>query len=357
VDKLREFFAKRKITVGASGLAVLITANAVQAAPAGLIATISATALAGTAVTTSTAIAAAKTIAMTTLQKSLVTVTVAVLAGAGIYEARQAAQLRDQVETLHLQQAPLAERVRQLQAEREMATHTIAWQKQELAQNEKNNSELLKLRGEIGMVRNQLADAKNTNKPTEQPSLATAREYLSRARQHSMNHEYEAQLDDLNHAVELDSTLAEAFMERGNLYSMNLPKERGGEKQAVADYTRCLEIKPNDASARWNRATYYVQLRQYDEAIADWTIYITGDTDFSHELEGKTKSIAGAYLWRGHTFQMYLHDYSKAIADYSAAMQLNQNIEDAHRLRGQCYESLGETEKAQQDFAIEPKHN
>ena len=35
VDQLREFFAKRKVAVGASGLAVLISANAVQSAPAG----------------------------------------------------------------------------------------------------------------------------------------------------------------------------------------------------------------------------------------------------------------------------------------------------------------------------------
>jgi len=41
VERLREFFAKHGITVGASGLAVAISANAVQAAPVGLAATIS----------------------------------------------------------------------------------------------------------------------------------------------------------------------------------------------------------------------------------------------------------------------------------------------------------------------------
>jgi tetratricopeptide (TPR) repeat protein len=123
-----------------------------------------------------------------------------------------------------------------------------------------------------------------------------------------MDHEYEAQLEDLNKAIELDPTMAEAYFERGNLYSSNLPKERGGDQKAVADYTRCLELKPNDAPARWNRATYYASLRQYDEAIADWTIYIEGDTDFSQQMEGKTKSIAGAHFWRGHVYQMYLHD-------------------------------------------------
>ena len=42
VERLREFFSKQKIAIGAGGLAVLISANAVQSAPVGLAATISA---------------------------------------------------------------------------------------------------------------------------------------------------------------------------------------------------------------------------------------------------------------------------------------------------------------------------
>src|SRR5204863_2876362 len=50
VERLREFFSKRGVTVGASGLVVVLVANAVQAAPVGLVMTISkAAALAGTA--------------------------------------------------------------------------------------------------------------------------------------------------------------------------------------------------------------------------------------------------------------------------------------------------------------------
>ena len=41
VERLREFFSKRGVTVGASGLVVLISANAVKAAPAGMAAAIS----------------------------------------------------------------------------------------------------------------------------------------------------------------------------------------------------------------------------------------------------------------------------------------------------------------------------
>jgi RNA polymerase sigma factor (sigma-70 family) len=154
VERLREFFAKRGITVGASGLVVVITANAVQAAPVGLAATISAAAvLAGTAASTSTVIAATKGIAMTTLQKTLVTATAAVLAGAGIYEAHQTSQLRDQVQTLQQQQAPLADEIRELQRQRDDATNRLALSQQEAAQSKQDASELPRLRGEVARLR------------------------------------------------------------------------------------------------------------------------------------------------------------------------------------------------------------
>src|SRR5690348_5999990 len=59
VERLREFFSKRGIAIGASGLIVLISANAVHAAPLALVSNISTAAvLAGTTVHASTAIAA-----------------------------------------------------------------------------------------------------------------------------------------------------------------------------------------------------------------------------------------------------------------------------------------------------------
>src|SRR6266545_5411223 len=72
VERLRELFAKRGVTVGATGLVVVISANAVQAAPVGLAVMIStAGTLVGTTLTTAASTASTKAIAMTTFQKSL----------------------------------------------------------------------------------------------------------------------------------------------------------------------------------------------------------------------------------------------------------------------------------------------
>jgi RNA polymerase sigma factor (sigma-70 family) len=166
VERLREFFTKRNVTIGASGLAVLISANAVQSAPAGLAATISAAAVfAGAAVHTSTVIAATKTIAMTTLQKTLITATIAAAVGTGIYEARQASSLRSQVQALQQQQAPLAEQLTRLQTENERLSNQVVLARGSQALSKAQFNELLKLRGQVAPAQanaRELAKVKST---------------------------------------------------------------------------------------------------------------------------------------------------------------------------------------------------
>jgi RNA polymerase sigma factor (sigma-70 family) len=161
LEKLREHLSRRNVTAASAALAVVLSANAVHAAPAGLVAMIStatATVVAGAAVQTSTAIAATKTIAMTTLQKTLIaTVLVAAVAG-GIYEAHEASIARSETQTLRQQQAALTRQVEQLQHERDEASSRLALVKAEIAAAKpvSNSNELLKLRGQVGSLRQQL---------------------------------------------------------------------------------------------------------------------------------------------------------------------------------------------------------
>ena len=100
VERLRELFSRRGITIGAGGMILILDANAVQAAPVGLAGSIAASALAGASAPLSVAVATAQFIAMTTLQKTLIAATIAAVLGNGIYQARQTAQLREQVHAL-----------------------------------------------------------------------------------------------------------------------------------------------------------------------------------------------------------------------------------------------------------------
>ncbi len=120
VECLREFFAKRGVTVGATGLVVVISANAVQAAPVGLAVMIStAGTLVGTTLTTAASTASTKAIAMTTFQKSLTSTALVLAIGTGIYETRRAEILRSQVQALQQQITPLTEQMALLVDERD----------------------------------------------------------------------------------------------------------------------------------------------------------------------------------------------------------------------------------------------
>ena len=117
-----------------------------QAAPTGLASTIAAAALVGTAVSTSTAIFGTKAAFLTTFQKALVTGAFVAVAGAGLFEARQAAQMREQNRRLQQEQAPLAAQIQELQNERDDATNRLGWLAEETAANnaEKAASRLMR---------------------------------------------------------------------------------------------------------------------------------------------------------------------------------------------------------------------
>jgi RNA polymerase sigma factor (sigma-70 family) len=169
VEKLREAFAKNKITIGAGSLGILISANAVQAAPAGLAAKI----LAATPGLTATA-------GITMIQKLFIAGFAAVAIGGGIYSFH----LQKQIAALQEQQTSLNRQIAQMSQEGDDAKNQLAAAQRENAQRQNNQAELLRLRGETGVLRRQLDEvtlknrslpaevaARNTNSPTPQLTI------------------------------------------------------------------------------------------------------------------------------------------------------------------------------------------
>ena len=146
VERLRELLAKQGVTVGASGLVLLISANA---------------ALAGTTITTTATATATKAIVMTTLQKTLIATAFVAAVGTGFFEAHQASRLHDENQALQRQQAPLTEQIQQLQHERDEAKSLLAAAQAQVAQLKpgSNTGELLRLRGEVGTLRQRVASS------------------------------------------------------------------------------------------------------------------------------------------------------------------------------------------------------
>jgi hypothetical protein len=95
---------------------------------------------------------------MTTLQKSLIAISIVTCVTVGFYEARQASSLRAQVQTLRQQQGLQAEQIRQLERERDKATNQLVSLASGAARPKGDNNELLRLRGEVTRLRNTASD-------------------------------------------------------------------------------------------------------------------------------------------------------------------------------------------------------
>ncbi len=151
LERLRDVFAKRGIAVSVSAIAAAISVNAVQSAPVGFAGLVCTTILvAGTAAKSSTAILATKAIVMTTVQKIIVTAAITAAVGTGVYHAYTFSRLREDMRLLQQQQA---DKVRQLEAERDAAVDRLSVTMADNERFKSNNVELLKLRGEVGRLR------------------------------------------------------------------------------------------------------------------------------------------------------------------------------------------------------------
>jgi RNA polymerase sigma factor (sigma-70 family) len=107
VERLRDFFGKRGVSASASGLVAVISANAIQAAPVGLAATITTAAIAGTTLTATATSTAIKAIIMTTTQKTLIALAlIAAVATPLVLQHREIARLRKDVAALRSEEKP-----------------------------------------------------------------------------------------------------------------------------------------------------------------------------------------------------------------------------------------------------------
>ncbi len=308
VERLREFFSKRNVTIGAGGLAILISANAVQSAPVGLAATISAAAiLTGTAVHTSTVIAATKTIAMTILQKTIIVATLAAAVGTGIFEAHQNSQLRDQVQTLQQQQTASTEQLRQLQRERDDATNRLTAL---IAENEqlkasRKAAELLKLRGEVGALRQSLANMAATNRPSAGLSALMSdpamKEYIHQKQLKAIKERYAPLVQQLNLTPEdtekFTQLVGDALLKGTDLAS-SLTQGGGDRIQTLKAMADTRTEMQNQLQALLGEAGY-AQYTQFNQAIpAQTTVKLLnqqlGDNGLSDDQSAHLAQIVAA---------------------------------------------------------------
>ena len=76
----------------------------------------------------------------------------------------------------------------------------------------------------------------------------------------------ESQIDDYTKAIELEPNNGKAYNNRGASY-YNL----GEYEKAIDDYSKAIELDPNYTNVYYNRGDSYYNLGEHEKAIDDYT--------------------------------------------------------------------------------------
>jgi tetratricopeptide (TPR) repeat protein len=123
---------------------------------------------------------------------------------------------------------------------------------------------------------------------------------------------------------------------------------KGQTEQAIAEYTKAIEINPKAATAYSGRGTVYFSQSQWTPAIEDFNLAIDLDPDLARDLNPKQIT---AYYSRGKEYNknwqydLAVRDLSKAIDSDPAAALAGMYAE-----RGKAYLELGKSGLARADY-------
>ena len=133
-------------------------------------------------------------------------------------------------------------------------------------------------------------------------------------------------------AIKGENEQAQAAVQEGTaaLRTWKLP-------QAIAAFTRAIEIEPRYAEAHVKRGLAYYRSTQYEAAITDYT-----------QTLGLNRYHADAYASRGDAYRA-LGDTQRAIEDYSASLKRRWNVSVVQK-RAETYLTEGNVQKALTDY-------
>lgn len=139
-------------------------------------------------------------------------------------------------------------------------------------------------------------------------------------------------------AIEIDSENADAFTFRANAYL-----EQKQPDQAIEDYTKALSLNPQSVMSLEGRASCYEALHQWDKAIMDYTS-VTGiqpENDHSFNMRGCCR-----LRKRAQGLRLKNDEFDAVEKDFMNALRLNENNFHAFTNLGKCYEEHAMYKKA-----------
>lgn len=183
------------------------------------------------------------------------------------------------------------------------------------------------------------------------------------------NQNYQAAIENYTRLLQLNPNESKAYSRRSAAWV-----ELGNYQEAIKDYTQCLKLQPNFVKGYVARAGLFKDAGNLQRAIDDCTHAISigsdwnhiayrlrGDCygllknyqaaieDYSQSIRSDPENIEGCYQKRGYCHQQLEH-YHEAIEDCTQALRCNSEIIECYQIRAQSHQALGNWEESISDF-------
>ena len=145
--------------------------------------------------------------------------------------------------------------------------------------------------------------------------------------------ELEQAIASFSKAMELDPSYADAYCNRGVVYYF-----KGEYDRALTDYNEAIELDPRHVVTYNNRGVAYSNEGEQEKAIGDFT-----------RATGIKSDYADAYNNRGNAYGNK-GEYEKAIADYTKAIELNTKFAEAYHNRAVAYYNRTDFDRAIKNY-------
>lgn len=148
----------------------------------------------------------------------------------------------------------------------------------------------------------------------------TAYEYFGRAMIYNRLNKNNEAIADYSKAIQLKPDFVRAYGKRAGIYY-----DLKDAQKAIFDYTQCTNMAPNYTAAYYYRGFIYMDQGRYDAAIDDFTKTVKIDPAYMY-----------AYLNRGICY-VNLKRYNDALYDYEEVAKLDPNYWEVYLYRGHVY--------------------
>ncbi|HTR44090.1 MAG TPA: tetratricopeptide repeat protein [Thermodesulfovibrionales bacterium] len=155
-------------------------------------------------------------------------------------------------------------------------------------------------------------------------------EHVAQAKAFLEKKEYDGAIRTLTTCVETYPDDARCRGLRGTIFSL-----KGRFREALLDFNRAIELSPVDPGAYLGRGAVYLSLKEYENAIRDFTTVISSGG----------RLLAVAYAMRGDAY-LATSQGNRAIADYTGAIEADPRNYVFHLSRAELYHAKGR----RQDF-------